>query len=80
MLSILTIRQNTSILLTLAPGKRSTCRRACYDFGIFRQVQESPYKYDCHVRLIELLRSTDNREMLRESRETMNKYFPLPPG
>ena len=51
-----------------------------FDVCNWSQMQESPYKYDSHVRLIELLRSADSREMLRESRETMNKYFPLSPG
>ncbi|KAF0287950.1 Squamous cell carcinoma antigen recognized by T-cells 3 [Amphibalanus amphitrite] len=46
---------------------------------LMKEVQESPYKYDSHVRLIELLRSSDSRQMLTESRETMNKYFPLSP-
>ncbi|XP_037092097.1 squamous cell carcinoma antigen recognized by T-cells 3-like [Pollicipes pollicipes] len=46
---------------------------------LMQELEASPYNYDSHVRLLHLLGTANSREMLREARETMNKYFPLSP-
>lgn len=39
-----------------------------------------PYEYSNHIEYISALRKVGLIEKLKEARENMNKYFPLPPG
>ena len=44
------------------------------------QLQESPYYYEGHVKLIKLLRQQGELEKAREARQNMSKLFPLSEG
>lgn len=45
--------------------------------ALVSQLKENPWNYDAHVKCIQLWRKLGNIEKLRESRQTMDQYFPL---
>ncbi|KAG1673486.1 Squamous cell carcinoma antigen recognized by T-cells 3 [Nymphon striatum] len=44
-----------------------------------KAIESSPYNYDLHIQLINLLRKDGDLEKLQKARENMNKIFPLSP-
>lgn len=44
------------------------------------QIETSPYLYDSHVQLIQLLRQLGDLDKARQARRNMNKIFPLSEG
>ena len=50
-----------------------------YDIPLI-QIEASPYHYDSHVQLIQLLRQLGDLDKARQARRNMNKVFPLSEG
>ena len=44
------------------------------------QIEASPYHYDSHVQLIQLLRQLGDLDQARQARRQMHKIFPLSEG
>ena len=44
------------------------------------QIESSPYHYDSHVQLIQLLRQLGDLDKARQARRNMSKSFPLSEG
>lgn len=65
---------------TLHHGTHHTVLHWILIFKYKLQLNESPFLYDGYVELIGLLSKQGELEDLRETREKMNKVFPLTEG
>ena len=50
------------------------------DFSSWLQLENSPFHYESHLKLIQALRDIGDLDKTRQARETMCKMFPLTPG
>lgn len=50
------------------------------DLSVLLQLENSPFHYESHVKLIKALRDVADLDGARRARETMSKIFPLTPG